>query len=306
MATMTETPTMITPSHEFHAEAHALSGELQRPIEQRIEKHVPVTLTGRRATHLTRAIEDVSIEGLISLQRGHSRVSGSKSLKHHGWVTLSTSILDGLNVFEIISADRLVSQVSTDHPLENGHFPHVTFLGTQFDNFRVSGFPVELTLNFGICGDRDHGDISYLDNPTFLAAVREQIEAIAGAEGLPAELRKEYDGRLKRVNDLIDSCGRRKEGECKPAIRCSLVTKIGKVPIPGVRSFGHVLVIPEFGVVSLGEIEVGEKMPDPLPTDVEPRPDNYFELKSIRMNLGCVGHGTVDAGTVAANGHHSP
>ena len=302
MATMTETPAMTpTASHEYHAEAHVLSGDLRRPVEQKIEKHVPVALTGRRATHLTRLVEDVSIEGLISLKRGHTRVSGSKSLKHHGWVTLSTSILEGLNVFDIVTADRLVSQVSTDHPLENGHFPHVTFLGTQFNNLRVSGFPLTLTLNYGICGNKPEGDISYLDDPRFLTAVRDQTDAIANADGLPKDLREAYGDRLSRINQLIKECGSRPKDGAKPTVKCSLVTHISEVPIPGVRSFGHILVIPEFGTVSLGEIEVGERM-----HEGSTRPDNYFELMSFRMNLGCVGHGTVNGGGAAANGSHSP
>jgi len=302
MATMTGTPTTYITSHEYHAEAHALSGALQRPIEQKIEKHVPVSLTGRRSTHLTRAIEDVSIEGLISVKLAHTRVSGSRSLKHNGWTTLSTSILEGLNAFEIITADRMVSQVSTDHPYEDGHFPRVTFLGTQFNNLRLSGFPLQLTLNFGICGDREHGDISYLDNPTFLTAAREQIKAIADDAGLPKELREEYGGRLERINAVIDTRGTRKDYEVKTPVKCSLVSKIGEVPIPGVRSFGHILVIPEFGIVSLGEIEVGEKAHEEYPQ----KPDNYFELTSIRMDMGCLAQGQVAAGTVAANGHTHP
>jgi len=299
MATMTETPVMTPATHEYHAEAHVLVGELQRPIEQKIEKHVPVTLTGRRATHLTRLIEDVSIEGLISFKLGHTRVSGSKSLKHHGWVTLSTSILEGLNVFEIVTADRMVSQVSTDHPLENGHFPHVTFLGTKFENVCVSGFPLELTLDYGICGKDNR--CSYLDNEKFLTAVKEQTEQIAYAEGLPANLKKEYGDRLERINSLLGSCKPGRKGSEKPSITCSLVKSIGEIPLPGVRSFGHVLVIPEFGTVALGEIEVGEKLYEP-----NEEPSNYFQLTNIKMNLGCVGHGTASGGTVTANGHHQP
>ena len=147
MATMTETPEAVnteTPSHDYHAAAHVLSGALQRPIEQKIEQHAPVTLKDRRGGHLTRFAEEVSIEGLITFAKGHTRVSGARSLKNNGWVTLSTSILEGLNVFEIITADRVVSQVSTDHPYKDGHFPHVTFLGTQFTNLQVSGFPSRL------------------------------------------------------------------------------------------------------------------------------------------------------------------
>src|ERR1700730_6362663 len=124
MAIMTDTSEAGIPekrSHDYHAEAHVLSGDLQRPVEQKIERHSPVILKDRRGGHLTRFTDKVSIEGLISFNRGHTRVSGSRSLKNNGWVTLSTSILEGLNVFEVITADRLVSQVSTDLGLEERH-----------------------------------------------------------------------------------------------------------------------------------------------------------------------------------------
>jgi hypothetical protein len=309
MATMTETPNVTTnspnepPSHEYHAEAHVLSGELQRPVEQKIEKHAPVALTGRRSAHLTRMTEGVNIEGLITFTKGHTRVSGSKSLKPgHGWVTLSTSILEGLNVFEIITADRMVSQVSTEHPEKDGHFPHVTFLGTQYDNLRVSGIPLKLKLNYGICGKKPEGDHSYLDDMTFLKTVQEQTEKIAGTEGLPEKLKEQYDGRLKTINSLVRNGGSKESGEL--SVICSLVADIDKnieKLIPGVRVIGHVLVIPDLGTVSLGEIKVGEKQYDP-----KERPSNYFELTVIQMTLGCVGTGNVSGGTAANNGTHKP
>ncbi len=303
MATMTETPESATtarPSHDYHAEAHVLSGHLQRPVEQKIERHAPVKLSDRRGGHLTREAEDVSIEGLISFTKGKTRVSGSRSLKNNGWVTLSTSIMEGLNVFEIITADRVVSQVSTDHAHENGHVPHVTFLGTQFTNLRVSGFPVTLKLNLGICGDRPANDKSYLQDPRFLAGVKEQTEGIAKADGLPKEMREQYDEKLAHIRQLISTCDADDRGIHEP-ITCSLVQSIGEIPIPGVQTFGHLILIPEFGAVALGEIEVGEKVYEP-----SARPDTYFELTGIKMKLGCVGHGTLSAATTTANGAHRP
>jgi hypothetical protein len=290
----------VVRSHDYHAEAHVLSGELQRPVEQKIEQHAPVTLKGPRGGHLTRLAEEVSIEGLISFAKGKTRVSGSRNLKNNGWVTLSTSTLAGLNVFEVITADRLVSQVSTDHPYENGHVPRVTFLGTQFNDLRVSGFPVTLTFDFGICGRKPDADRSYLEDPTFLNGAKEQTERIAKAAGLPKELKDQYDGRLTRINDLIRNCNNGKQSRREP-ITCSLVQSIGEIPIPGVQSFGHVLVIPEFGMVALGEIEVGEMMHEP-----SERLSVYFELTCIKMRMGCVGHGTLAAGVSRGNGNTAP
>src|ERR1035437_4688149 len=282
MATMTETPEAagaVRPSHDYHAEAHVLSGHLQRPIDQKIERQAPVTLNDRRGGHLTRYADDVSIEGLISFTKGETRVSGARSLKNNGWVTLSTSILEGLNVFEIITADRVVSQVSTDHPYKDGHVPHVTFLGTQFKNLRVGGFPVTLTLNLGICGDRPANGRSYLQDPKFLAGVKEQTEKITRADGLPKEIKDQYDEKLAYINKLISTCDAGDQGSHE-SISCSLVQSIGEIPIPGVQTFGHVLLIPDFGTVALGEIEVGEKVYE----DSE-RPNTYFELTGIRMKL---------------------
>jgi hypothetical protein len=303
MPIMTDTSAAGSPekrSHDYHAEAHVLSGDLQRPVEQKIERHSPVILKDRRGGHLTRFTDTVSIEGLISFIKGHTRVSGSRSLKNNGWMTLSTSIVGGLNVFEIITADRLVSQVSTDHPYENGHEPQVTFLGTQFENLRVSGFPGLLTLDFGICGDRPSDDRSYFQDPNFLGRVKEQTERIARADGLPKELKDQYDEKLGYIKKLISDCGAASKGSHKP-ITCSLVQSIGEIPIPGVQSFGNVLLIPEFGTVTLGEIEVGEKM-----YEKSERPAVYFELTNIKMKLGCVGHGTVAAATTKTNGQSYP
>lgn len=304
MATMTEIPETVgkqTPSHDYHAEAHVLSGHLKRPIEQKIEPHAPVLLKDRRGGHLTRFAELVSIEGLVTFAKGKTRVSGSRSLKHNGWITLSTSIMEGLNVFEVVTADRIVSQVSTDHPYEDGHFPHVTFLGTQFTNFRVSGFPVELNLNLGICGKRPAGDRSYLRDLTFLTTVKEQTERIAHADGLPKELKSRYDGRLAAIKELIRTSDQDEPRADEPKVTCSLVESIGEIPIPGVQSFGNLLVIPEFGFLSLGDILVGERK-----YEGSSRPSVYFELTGVHMKLGCVGDGEASAAIATANGVTRP
>lgn len=296
---MMPTPADSVPSHDYYARAQLLSGHLERPIDQTIEPHAAVSLDGPVDGHFARHAENVSIEGFISFARGKTRVSGARSLKDNGWVTVATSVLEDLNVFEIFTADRLVSQVSTDHPYKDGHFPRVTFLGTQFQNFRVSGFAPALTLNLGIC-ERPAGDRSLFQDPNFLRAVREQTEKIAGSRGLPKELKDEYDERLAYIKTLTSDGNAGEKGGHKP-ITCSLVQSIGEIPIPGVQSFGNVLLIPEFGTVRLAEIEVGEKADSKTG-----RPNLYFSLTAATMKLGCVGDGMLAAGAVVANGNTHP
>jgi len=289
--------------HEFHAEAHVLSGHLQRPVEQIIERHAQVALKNRKGGHLTRFAKEVNIEGLVSFKRGSTRVSGSLSAKDypkmHGWVTVATSIVENLNVFEVVTADRIVSQVSTDHPLENGHFPYVTFLGSHFDNLRVNGVPPSLKLDLEICGKKPKGDQSYLTDIGFLKRAKKQIEKVANTRGLPKDLQTEYAKRLAAINNLIQG---KKSRDAK--VTCSIVQSIDnldEIPVSGIRAVGHVLLIPEFGHVSLGEVEVSEQI-----YPGSPKPSNLFALMMFKMNLGCVGTGTVAGGGVSSNGGHGP
>lgn len=310
MAEKVDTSTNLKYWHQFHAEAHALSGELRAPIKQRIEPHVPVELNDQRGGHLTRVTEEVSIESLIKFKAAHTRVSGSKSLKHDAWVTLSTSVLEGLNVFEIITADRVVSQVSTEHPFVNGHVPRVTFLGTKFENLQVCGIPVTVHYNFGVCGDRpDRG--SYLTKQNLVGDTLTRVDRIISSGFLFGEAEKQYHERLVNTKRVLET----KEGH---SITCSLVESIDitnvKKQIPGVETIENVIVILDFGAVSLGEIEVGVEPAKALPhqrreaeaSNGHPKLSNYFQVTMLNMELGCVGNGSVKAGQSKTNGQSYP
>lgn len=303
----TDTSANVTYWHQFHAEAHALSGELRAPVKQAIEPHVPIELNDERGGHLTRITDGVNIEGLISFKAAHTRVSGSKSLKHEAWVTLSTSILEGLNVFEVLTADRVVAQVSTEHRFLNGHVPRVTFLGTKFENLQICGIPVTVRYKFDVCGAPPANDNSYLTKETFVTEARNRIQHILDSGHLSDAAAKQYHERL----ELEKKDGRR--------LTCSLVESIDaenvKKQIPGVETIENVIVIRDFGAVSLGEIEVGLESPkasahsrrrEAEATNGNPRKSNYFQLTMLNMELGCVGNGSVQAAQSKSNGQSYP
>lgn len=305
--------------HVYHAEAHVLSGHLKHPISQPIEHQALVVFEKtRRDGHVTRSVQQTTLEGLISFKAGHTRASGTRIAKdlwgndHSGWVTLSTSVIEGLNVFEVITADRVVAQVSTEHATKNGAVPKVTFLGTRFENLRVGGYPVQVELDLGICGDKPEGDKSYLTDRSFLDRVHSQLDSIAGAKGLPESLEKDYDAKIAHIDALKKHANGRAKGERNgdSKLQCSLVKSIGPIPIPGVRTFGNIIFVPDFGTVALAEVEVGinsgldafsEKTRPP-----EPSNSNYFMLNMLNMQLGCIGGGSVAGPVAMANGHGSP
>jgi hypothetical protein len=328
MATMSkpiEPVPVLEDSHIYHAGARLLSGELEHPIKQPIEHYGNVVIEKtRRESLFSESVGATSVEGLISFQAGHTRVIGSqlKNKKdifgndHSGWITQSTSVLEGLNVGDVITADRLVAQISTEHPLTYpGHVPKVTFLGTRFENLRIAGYPVEVELNLGFCGDRPAGDRPYLHDIGFLDRVQAQLGGIEDKEDLPESLEKQYHAKITYINELKQRANEGSNGGRKgdSKLQCSLVKSIGPIPIPGVRVFGNMIFIPDFGTISLAEVEVGiEAVEDGFSpnsgngSSSKPSYSNYFTVHMLNMHLGCPIVGTTQAATATANGRTHP
>ena len=290
----------VHPEHDFHAEAHALSGRMELPVNQEIPKQAAVSLNDWRGGHSFQRTDNYSLEGVIAFKSGYTHVSGNPSKKQgHGWVTLATSVLEGLNVLDVITADRMTAQVSTEHAIVEGYVPQVTFLGTQFENLRVGGYPVELELDLNVCGEKPSGDRSYLAETSFLDRVNQQRSAVWENGDLPTKVRTEYYEERQNLAAVRKQNGFGKEVR---SVKCTLVKSIK--PIPVATICGNVLQIPGFGVVSLADLEVGVKpIYDPQSSRSE---SHYFTLTMINMRMGCIGEGMLAAGTVSANGHNKP
>jgi len=126
--------------HYFHADACAFGGYFERPIERTIVPQAPMSLSPAGGYGSARS-ENFRLEGLVSYKSASTQVSGHLSKKDGGgWVTLVTSVVEGLNVLDVVTADRLSAQISTEHPLV-GDSPKVTFLGTSFENLKIAGCP---------------------------------------------------------------------------------------------------------------------------------------------------------------------
>jgi hypothetical protein len=278
--------------HYFHAEAGVLHARLRRPLEQEVKPQAFVKLQ-TLGGYLSERAENYRLEGIISFKSAYTHVAGHESLKKgRGWTTLATSAIEGLNVFDIVTADRVVGQISTDHPRDGG-VPMVTFLGTRFENLKIAGHKVDHQLNLNLCGLKPEGDRLYLEDEAFLKRAGEHHGRVSKAGfseavtlhykvNIPerAELRSQWDKYLKDENP--------KAKKPTAAVNCSLATdvKAGEW-----KSGGHVIEVPEFGRIFLADLTVD---------------CNSFSLTMIRLELGCVGDGTVKAGTLVVNGGGKP
>ena len=163
--------------HHHHAEAVVLSGNLQLPLVQEIKPQAHVKLH-EEGGYLSERSENYRLEGVISVRSAYTHVAGNRSTKPgQGWTTLTTTVVEGLNVMEILTADRIVGQTITEHPLV-GYVPSVNFLGTRFENLRVAGHPVKLDLDLNILGAKPADDGSYALDSGVLSRVRSQYTHI--------------------------------------------------------------------------------------------------------------------------------
>jgi hypothetical protein len=200
---------MADNAHYFHAEAHALTGMLKLPFKEEIKKQAFVKLEGELAdlneedraqrSYLSQHAKNFRLEGIISYATAHTQVSGHDSHKHDGAsVTLATSVVEDLNVLNVVTADRVVGQISTTH-IPGEYSPHVTFLGTHFENLRIFRHRVFPKLDLLLCGERPVGeDALYVRSSKFLEKVAGQY-AVLGEKvnGLTAQLKAEEDAAIK-------------------------------------------------------------------------------------------------------------
>ena len=278
--------------HYFHADASAFGGYFERPIEHTIAPQAPMSLSPSGGYGSARS-ENFRLEGVVSYKSASTQVSGRLSKKEgHGWVTLATATVEGLNVLDVVTADRLTAQVSTEHPLE-GDNPRVTFLGTSFENLKIAGCPIDIKLDFNIC-DQGNGN-GYPSEPCieddeFLARVADQYKRMTNAKNLPEWVKDRSIPDWIKERYEWDS----EQSENAGSVLCSIVNEAavreGCDQFPG-RPFGSVFEVPDFGRVFLGELFVD---------------CNSYRLTTIRLEMGCSGEGSVSGPTAMTNGHTIP
>jgi hypothetical protein len=277
---------MLEPVHYYNADASVLSADIEQPLKEEIRPQAFVKLPRDGQYQFSQAAP-FRFEGILSHQGGYTQVAGHPSSKHNGFSTLATSVLEGLNVLDVVTADRVVAQISTVHPAYGtGQVPSVTFLGTRFENLRIGGQQVEVERDLDILGPRDVNDKSYFADSTVLKRISEQYSKVS-KDGLPDWTREQYPKDRAFVQDI--GSGRRQ-------MQCSLVNSVAKSPG---TSFGHVIDLPHFGRIFLGELRLLHE-PSKYPKTEN---DKYrFQLTMIRLQMGCLASGNISVAPADSNG----
>jgi len=181
-------PKAVLRTHTFNAEAKIFEGSLRLPLVQQIQPQAHAQLPaegGYKSQHSA----GYRLEGILSYSAAHSQVAGNPGTKPgQGWETLSTTVIENLNVLEVVTADRVVGQIITEHPLA-GYVPHIHFLGTRFENLRIAGHPVHLDFDSDILGPKPLKDGAYTRDSGLKTRVSSQYDRILKAKNLAVRRR---------------------------------------------------------------------------------------------------------------------
>jgi hypothetical protein len=285
-------------THTYHAEATVFEGKLDLPLVEKIEKQAYLKHNSQQETYLSQHAKDFKLEGVISYRSAYTQIAGNKGRKKGvGWTTLATSVIENLNILDVVTIDRVVSQIGVDHP-KVGYVPAVYFLGTRFDNFRISGKKVEVDIDLDFLGKKPAGDQPYTEASGFMEKVADQHRAVRKHSGLIKELSDLYPD----PDDAKPTTSKKNTTERKA--ECTLVKSITLEPgVPGSVVNGHIIYIPGFGWISLANLELVES--DYKPGTTIPR-KTLLKLRMLHFHWGCSTSGHGSGGVSVTNGITMP
>ena len=213
----------------YHAEAVAATGVITLPFQETMEIQASAALP-INGGHGSARVGKFRHRNIFGFECAESSVVGSYSEldKAHG--TLSHVVIEGLNILDVVTCDRIVVRLTSKHSDDRSEASFI-ILGSRFENLRIAGHPFEVDLatdlfsslsTWGKLNDAYKKD----------KAIHSQIDALTMA---PNE-----GGGFKAPSGTLG---------------VTLARNLDKLP-PGLTRREHGIYVPHFGTVYLGEFYI--------------------------------------------------
>jgi hypothetical protein len=212
----------------YHACAHAFSGRFTRPFDHLIDVQAATALPVIGG-HGNSRVENFQFREFVFFKKGYTHVSGAHQADDNSNNTLVTATIEGLNVLDILTADRVVARLYSKHPHDEPE-GFVTMVGSKFENLKIAGCPVHVDLDFEL-----------FENIRTFKEAHKAFENNAAFS--------------KIAQDPFQTGRKSKQQGPNGAFLCSLVKEMD-TKCPGVRRTGHCFYVPGFGKIFLGEVMI--------------------------------------------------
>jgi hypothetical protein len=246
--------------YSFRADANALGGFLEEPLRKIMPTLAPVSLPAVGGFATARS-EAFNLDEIVSCSSAYSRVSGTEHAD--GSISiLTTTVVEDLNLLEVVTATRIVAQVSISIPAGSSEL-QISLTGSRFEGLRLAGRLCHPTLNSELIPPGGL-PLTWQDVQRVGQSQAKDLIAIFKARGdKDAEQWAQKRHGWMTANPPLPAVG----GQ----LLCSLVDGVdGKD--------GHIVEIPGFGRIFLGELRVSY---------------DSVQLVAIRAELGCPVKGKV-------------
>ncbi len=266
--------------YHYHADANALGGVLTHPYKTVISTAANSSLANAGGYNSSPTVP-YHLDHILHCDKAYTHVTGGDEDGY--WATLTTAVVENVNLLEVVTADKIVGQISTKHP-KLGKFASVSFVGSQFVNLRINGQPVEPALDLHpFPGNKTANSpkplqVSSYHHKDVRKLAADQSRKVTGNSRTPDWVKRRY-GWLESVKEIDD----------RGHLLCSLVKDIRGGDSR--NTFGHVIHVPGFGNIFLGEITVHQ---------------GAYHLTMLRAEMGCASSGTVSMASPRTNGHPYP
>ncbi|HEY6349448.1 MAG TPA: choice-of-anchor P family protein, partial [Candidatus Angelobacter sp.] len=160
-----------SPSSYFHhASAFGIAGKIDRPLQQTIASQAAISLapSGGYGTH---RVDNFSAPGVLSFKAAYVEVGGSLDTANDAThTTYASSVIEELNICNVVTADRVVSRLTIYHPAtppassSDPSEPSFSIAGSHFDNLKIAGQNIAVQLDYDTFHDSTYS--------TFVAGLR--------------------------------------------------------------------------------------------------------------------------------------
>ena len=227
-----------------------------------------------------------NVDGLISFKNAYSEVGGSFDDCHGLHTTHAWSVVEGLNVADMLTADRVVARMAVYH---STHGSEATYdiTGSYFENLRIAGYPIEVKLATHVFHDHDtYSKVAKAHH------ARKTDEWLVGGKLTKlknnelTELEDEYHA-LIGMSEVVKEWKKSTRSADRGSYWFSPANNLEWKPSSEILSFGSIICIPKFGVIRLAEMVVHR---------------HSRTLRMFRVQMCSSGHGTSDGGTAGGGG----
>ncbi len=215
-------------TYHYHADASPLGGHITHPFEKVLHTQASTSLA-QAGGHAESRIESYQMDNTVTSGPAYSHATGVKNKTTGAWTTLVSSVVENLNVLEVVTADRIVSKLHVEYPHEGNH-PKISIVGSKFVNLRIAGVSIDPVLDIDLLTSQAKGEFPngpLTEEKGFIGKVTSQSKRITEAKGAPEWLA----GRHGWVKYELQGA--------KPG-----------------TAFGHVLHVPGFGNIFFCELIV--------------------------------------------------